>query len=54
MDNVHVMIMSAAAMTLIVGARYLLVSGAFAWATKIRVPGLYNGLDRQIRREIGW
>ena len=54
MDNVHVMIMSAAAMTLIVGARYLLVSGAFAWATKIRAPGLYNGLDRQIRREIAW
>ena len=45
---------SAAAMTLIVGVRYLITSGAFAWATRLRHPGLYAGLDRQMRREIGW
>lgn len=45
---------SAAAMTAIVSLRYLLTSGLFAWITgKVR-PGLYEGLDRQIRREIGW
>lgn len=46
--------LSALAMTLIVGLRYLAVSGAFAWATSIRRPGLYSGQARQIRREIGW
>ncbi|OYY70641.1 sterol desaturase family protein [Sphingomonas sp. 28-63-12] len=45
---------SAASMTLIVGVRYLIVSGAFAAATRFLHPGLYAGLDRQIRREIGW
>ena len=54
MDSLLVLIASAAAMTVIVGTRYLLVSGAFAWATKIREPGLYAGLDNQIKREIGW
>lgn len=47
-------ILSAIAMTVIVGVRYLAVSGAFAAATRWRHPGLYDGLDRQIRREIGW
>lgn len=42
------------AMTLIVGLRYLAVSGAFAWATRLRHRGLYAGLTPQIRREIGW
>lgn len=46
--------LSAIAMTLIVGARYLATSGIFAWITRIRQPGLYAGLDRQIRREILW
>ncbi len=46
--------LSAIAMTLIVGARYLATSGIFAWITRIRQPGLYTGLDRQIRREILW
>ena len=46
--------LSAAAMTLIVGLRYLVTSGAFAFATRLRHPALYVGLDRQIRREIGW
>lgn len=45
---------SLLAMCAIVGGRYLLSSGIFALIThKIR-PGLYAGLDRQIRREIGW
>ena len=46
--------LSALAMTLIVGVRYVLASGGFAFATRLRHPGLYTGLDAQIRREIGW
>ena len=45
---------SALAMTLIVGVRYLLTSGAFAWATQLHHPGLYAGQGRQIRREVLW
>ena len=45
---------SAVAMTLIVGLRYLASSGLFAWLTRRVRPGLYDGLDPQIRREIGW
>lgn len=45
---------SALAMTLIVGARYLVTSGAFAYATRLTRPGLYAGLGRQMRAEIGW
>jgi sterol desaturase/sphingolipid hydroxylase (fatty acid hydroxylase superfamily) len=41
-------------MSVIVGVRYLIASGAFAWATRIRHPGLYTGLDAQISREIRW
>ena len=47
-------LLSALAMTLIVGVRYLIVSGIFAMATRARHPGLYAGLDPQIRREIAW
>jgi sterol desaturase/sphingolipid hydroxylase (fatty acid hydroxylase superfamily) len=47
-------LISAVAMTLIVGVRYLIVSGAFAFATRVRHRGLYTGLDAQMRREIGW
>ena len=47
-------LLSAVAMTLIVGVRYLAVSGGFALATRARHPGLYAGLDRQMVREIGW
>ena len=36
------------------GARYLAVSGAFAWLTRRRFPGLYDGLEPQMKREIGW
>jgi sterol desaturase/sphingolipid hydroxylase (fatty acid hydroxylase superfamily) len=46
--------LSALAMTLIVGVRYLLTSGAFALATRARHPRLYAGLDDQMRREIAW
>ena len=46
--------LSILAMTAIVGARYLAVSGGFAWLTGRRRPALYAGLDAQIRREIGW
>lgn len=45
---------SILAMTVIVGVRYLAVSGGFALLTRARFPGLYAGLDPQIRREIGW
>jgi len=48
------LLLSALAMTAIVGVRYLLTSGAFALATRLRHPGLYTGLASQIRREIGW
>lgn len=46
--------LSILAMTAIVGLRYLAVSGGFALLTRARFPGLYEGLDPQIRREIGW
>lgn len=45
---------SAGAMTVIVALRYLATSGAFAWATRKVRPGLYRGLEGQIRKEIGW
>ena len=47
-------ILSAVVMTIIVGLRYLLVSGVFALATSKVRPGLYTNLDPQIRREIRW
>jgi hypothetical protein len=47
-------LLSALAMTAIVAARYLVASGAFAWATARLRPGLYRGQGPQIRREIGW
>ncbi|HEU4651605.1 MAG TPA: sterol desaturase family protein, partial [Croceibacterium sp.] len=47
-------LLSALAMTAIVAVRYLLSSAAFAWATARLRPGLYRGLEPQIRREIGW
>lgn len=46
--------LSALAMSAIIALRYLAVSGAFAWATRARLPGHYAGLEPQIRREIGW
>lgn len=47
-------LLSALAMTLIVALRYLAVSGGFALATARVRPGLYAGLGRQIRMELGW
>ena len=47
-------ILSALAMTAIVALRYLATSGLFAWATRRVHPGLYDGLEPQIRREVGW
>lgn len=47
-------ILSAIAMTIIVGVRYLLASGGFALATMWRHPGLYAGQRGQIGREIRW
>ena len=46
--------LSALVMTVIVAVRYRITSGAFAWATRRVRPGLYQGLDRQIRQELGW
>lgn len=47
-------LMAALAMTGIVAVRYLLSSGGFALATRAVRPGLYRGLERQMRAEIGW
>lgn len=51
---VAAILLSALAMTLIVGVRYLIASGGFALVTRLRQPGLYRGQGRQIGREIGW
>ena len=48
------LLLSIAAMTLIVGLRYLAVSGAFAWLTNARMPGHYANRGAQIRSEIAW
>lgn len=47
-------LVAALAMTAIVAVRYLVTSGGFAWATHIRAPGLYAGLEAQMKREILW
>ncbi len=54
MEAAPALILSALAMSLIVAVRYLLTSCGFALATRLRQPGLYAGLNPQIRREIGW
>ena len=48
------LILSVIAMTVIVGVRYLAVSGGFAWLTNRRFPGFYDDRRGQIRREIAW
>jgi Delta7-sterol 5-desaturase len=53
-DTALALLTAALAMTLIVGVRYLLASAGFAWATRIKHPGLYAGLEPQMRREIMW
>lgn len=47
-------ILSALAMTAIMAIRYVLTSGAFAWATQRVRPGLYERLGPQIRMEVCW
>lgn len=47
-------LLSALAMTGIVGARYLATSGFFAWLTQRVRPGLYRDRDAQIGMEIRW
>ena len=54
MSAAALILVSALAMSAIVGVRYLIVSGAFAWATERRHPGLYRDRRPQIAREIGW
>jgi Delta7-sterol 5-desaturase len=46
--------LSAIAMSVIVGVRYLITSGGFAWLTQRKFPALYAELTPQIRREICW
>lgn len=48
------LISSVLTMTAIVGIRYLVISGAFAWLTDRRRPGLYGDRRDQIQREIAW
>lgn len=47
-------LVAALMMTAIVAIRYLATSGAFALATRVKRPGLYQGQHSQIGREIGW
>lgn len=54
MDLLAPLAATTTAVTAIVAIRYLAVSGAFAWLTQSRLPGLYTGQGRQIRTEIGW
>jgi len=54
MSLILALFLSMLAMTAIVGARYLLVSGGFAWLTGRSRPGLYDGRAPQIRTEIAW
>jgi Delta7-sterol 5-desaturase len=54
MIDIPAIAVAAISMTIIVGLRYLVSSGVFAWATHIRHRGLYDGLRPQIGREIGW
>jgi len=41
-------------MTVIIGVRYLITSGFFAWLTQRVRPGHYDSLKPQISREIRW
>jgi sterol desaturase/sphingolipid hydroxylase (fatty acid hydroxylase superfamily) len=46
--------LSAVAMSLIVGVRYLITSGLFAAWTERRYPGRLVAMRSQVRREIAW
>ncbi len=54
MESLAAISISMIAMTAIVGARYIAVSGGFAWLTRLRFPGLYRGRNAQMRKEIIW
>lgn len=54
MRMVFAVLLSALAMTLVVGVRYLVTSGLFAALTARRFPGRLLGQAAQVRREIGW
>ena len=54
MDLLLPIFLSALAMTLIVGVRYLVTSGLFAWISARKHIDIHAGLDAQMRREIGW
>lgn len=54
MDSIPAILLSALTMTAIVGLRYLMTSGLFAWLTARVRPGAHEGLQPQMRREIGW
>ena len=54
MDVLLPVLLSALAMTLIVGVRYLATSGLFAWISARKHRGIHAGLETQIRREVGW
>jgi len=47
-------LLSGLAMTLIMGVRYLVTSGGFAWLTQLRFPAAHVGLEAQMKREIRW
>jgi len=53
-ETLPAVVLSAVAMTVIVGVRYLATSGAFAWLSARRRPGIHHGLGQQMRREIAW
>ena len=54
MEYAPAILLSALAMTLIVGGRYLLSSGFFAWLTNRVRPGQYDRLKPQMKREVRW
>jgi lathosterol oxidase len=54
MQALMLILASIVAMSCIIAVRYLLSSGAFAFATRVTRPGLYSGLRRQIGAEIRW
>ena len=53
-DSLTAALVSAVAMTAIVGGRYVLTSGLFAWITSRVRPGLYRNMRPQIGREVRW
>lgn len=46
--------LGVAGMIAVIAARYLASSGLFSLLTRFTRPGLYRGMEKQIRREIGW